>query len=378
MKRKFGYGFFIPIAAGAVALGLLLRPETALAAAREGLERFALIILPSLLPFFICADLLLRSGALHAAGRLLKKPMRALFGLGGEGGAVYMIGAVSGYPTGARLAGELYRESKLNLAEMERMCLLSNLCGPLFITGAVATGILASPQAAAPMLIAQHAGAWLVTAVYARIFPSNPYHGYASGVSEPRLPAGVLIGGSCYDAMLAMLKICAIMTLFTVLLRLCEAIGILGALTGLFSGALGALDLPAELGRSLSVGLFEMSAACAETARLGASLQDQSALCSALAAFGGLSVVLQTLAFAPVRAGRFILAKLAHAILAALFTFLLFPIFCADAPAFAIQQTNPAWQTELSAVLGLLLASAVAVGAVALISNLLKIRRSKP
>ncbi len=376
MKRCREYGFFIPIAAGALALGLLLRPETALMAAREGLERFALIILPSLLPFFICAELLLRSGALHAAGKLLETPMRALFRLGGEGGAVYLTGAVSGYPTGARLAGELYREKKLDLAEMERLCLLSNLCGPLFITGAVATGILANPQAAAPMLIAQHAGAWLVTAIYARIYPGNLNSPALSGNAERAHP-GALIGGSAYDAMLAMLKICAITTLFTVLLRLCEELGALSALTSMFSYILGAFGLPAEFGRSLASGLFEMSAACAESARQGAVLQEQSALCSALLAFGGLSVVLQTLAFAPVRAGRFIIAKLAHAILAALFTFLLFPLFCADAPAFAIQKTDPTWQADLSVVLSLLLASAIAVGAVALVSNLFGVRKSK-
>ncbi len=377
MKRRREYGFILPIVAGAVAIGLLLRPETALTAAREGLERFALIILPSLLPFFICAELLLRSGALHAAGKLLKKPMRAMFKLGGEGGVVYLIGAVSGYPTGARLAGELYSEKRLSLAEMERMCLLSNLCGPLFVTGAVATGIMANPQAAAPMLIAQHIGAWLVTAVYTRIFPGN-LHCPPQTINALKAHPGALIGGSAYDAMLAMLKVCAITTFFTVVLRLLEACGALGALSGLFSHMLDALGLPSELGQSLSIGMFEMSAACAESVRHGVSLQVQSALCAALCAFGGLSIILQTLAFAPIRAGRFIIAKLAHSILAALFTFLLFPLFLADEPAFAIQKANPAWQMDLSAVLGLILASAIAVGAVALVSNLFGVRRSKP
>ncbi len=376
MKRRNGYGCFIPIAAGALALGLLLRPETALSAAREGLERFAMFILPSLLPFFICAELLRRSGALHSTGRLLEAPMRVFFKLRGESGAAYLIGSVSGYPTGARLAGEMYKEGKLNLPEMERLCLLSNLCGPLFITGAVATGILAHPQVAAPMLIAQHLGAWIVTAVHARISPGKPSYPKLTK-EDARLQPGALIGVSAYDAMLAMLKVCAITTLFTVLLRLCEATGLLNALARLASGTLGALGLPATLGRSLASGLFEMSAACADSARAGASLQSQSALCSAICAFGGLSVIIQTMVFAPVRAVRFISAKLAHALLAAVFTVLLFPLFCQDAPAFAAQKTDPAWQTNLSVALSLLLASAIAIGAIALVSYLLWIRRSK-
>ncbi len=377
MKRRFAYGCFLPVAAGAFALGLLLRPETALLAAREGLERFAVFILPALLPFFICAEILRHSGVLHAAGRLLEKPMRAIFRLGGESGAVYLIGAVSGYPTGARLAGELYRDDKLSLSEMEGLCLLSNLCGPLFIAGAVAAGILANPQAAAPLLIAQHAGAWIVAAFYARIFPSNP-----KAIALPKklapLRSGALIGVSAYDAMLAMLKICAIITLFTVLLRLCEDMGALYALARLASKALGGLGLPASLGPGLASGLLEMSAALEEVAGTSATLQSQSALCAALCAFGGLSVILQTFAFAPVRAGRFIAAKLAHAILAALLTVLLFPLFCQDQPVFAIQKTDPAWQADFSAVLGLTFASAIAVGAIALVSYLFMIKRSKP
>lgn len=372
-KKRPGY-IIIALAAGALAAGLLLRPETALAAAREGLERFALLLLPSLLPFFICAEILRRSGVLRSAGRLLEKPMRALFRLGGESGAVCLIGAVSGYPSGARLAGELFGEKKLSLPETERLCLLANLCGPLYIAGAVATGILAQPQAAAPILIAQYAGAWLVTAVYARIFPSAASR--PSLPREDRLPPGALIGGSAYDAMLAMLKVGAITTLFTVILRLCESVGALDALDGLAARTLGVFGISPQFGRSLAIGLFEVSAACVESAQAAVSLRSQAALCSALCAFGGLSVVMQTLAFAPIRTGRFIVAKLAHALLAAALTAAIFPFFCADAPAFAVQAANSAWRADLSIILGLLTASAIAVGAIALVSLLFTAKRT--
>lgn len=374
---------FLPLAACLSAALLIMRPDAALLGAREGLERFYTLILPALLPFFICADLLRQSGLLFAAGKALDRPMRVLFRLGGECGAAYLIGAVSGYPAGARLAGQLYAEGRLSLDETERLCLFSNLCGPLFVSGAVAVGILGDTRLAAPLIIAHQLGAWFVAIVHARLFPGNSNPTSSTQASkmimrdkQSSLAFGTLMGNSAYDAMLVMLKVCAITVFFTVLLRVFGSLGIIRLLSDLFAQLLSIFNLPPSLGESLVTGLFEMTAACQLVAGTRSTLLLQSAFCAAFFTFGGLSVVMQTLAFAPVRASRFMIAKLVHSVFSALLTHLLLPLFAGDArDVIAIQQTNPAWQTDLLTVLGLMLISTLTIGIIALTSKMIQARR---
>ena len=91
----------------AAACALLFFPETASAAVVRGLRQCGAAILPSLFPFFICANLITELSLTRIPARLLGRLMRPVFHLGGAGSAALVLGLVGGYPAGAQAVAQL-------------------------------------------------------------------------------------------------------------------------------------------------------------------------------------------------------------------------------------------------------------------------------
>ena len=71
------------------------------------------IVFPSLLPFFIAAELLIRFGVVKFIGVLFEPIMRPLFNIPGIGSFAWLVGMASGYPSVAKITSSL-REKKTN------------------------------------------------------------------------------------------------------------------------------------------------------------------------------------------------------------------------------------------------------------------------
>lgn len=123
---------------------LILFSDTAVKAAAKGLNLWAAVVVPSLLPFFIVSDLLRTSGFAYMAGALLEPVMRPLFNVPGCSSLALALGVASGYPVGAKITADLRKNSALTATEAERLLSFTNNSGPLFIIGAVGTGMLGS------------------------------------------------------------------------------------------------------------------------------------------------------------------------------------------------------------------------------------------
>lgn len=56
------------------------------------------------------------------------------------------MGITSGYPVGAKVAKDLYKDKLCTKTEAERLIAFTNSSGPLFIIGAVGTGMFLDPK----------------------------------------------------------------------------------------------------------------------------------------------------------------------------------------------------------------------------------------
>lgn len=115
-------------------------------AVRSALELCVRSLIPSLFPFFVFSALLTQTGFVQTAGALLTPLVRPLFRIGGRGALVFFIGILSGYPTGAKMAADLYREGAVSRTEGRKLLPFCNNSGPLFIIGAVGNGMLKSTK----------------------------------------------------------------------------------------------------------------------------------------------------------------------------------------------------------------------------------------
>ena len=147
-----------------LAVFLLLRPTSALAAARAALMLWYQVVVPSLLPFFILAELLVGLGGAELAGRRLSPLMRPLFNLPGAAALGLVMGFCSGFPAGATVAARLRRAGLLTAEEGARLAAFTNTAGPLYVGVAVAGGLLGQPRLA-PLLFISHYGLNLLLGV---------------------------------------------------------------------------------------------------------------------------------------------------------------------------------------------------------------------
>lgn len=99
------------ILALSITVFIIIFSEEAFAAALEGLRVWWEIVFPSLLPFFVIAEILMGLGVVHFLGVLLEPLMRPVFKVPGVGSFALAMGLASGYPIGAKITSNLRRKN---------------------------------------------------------------------------------------------------------------------------------------------------------------------------------------------------------------------------------------------------------------------------
>lgn len=132
---------------------LLCNATEVLCAGREALLLCYRSVIPALFPFLVLARLLTEGAVANVCVRFLSPIMKPIFRVEGVGALPLMVGVVSGYPVGAKTVAGLYREGKLSRKDAMRLIPFCNNAGPLFVIGAVGTGLLGSTSAGAVLYI---------------------------------------------------------------------------------------------------------------------------------------------------------------------------------------------------------------------------------
>ena len=297
---------------------IVIQPAVALSAARWGLSLWFNSVLPGILPFLIGVNVLMAFGAVKHLGVLLSFAMKRLFRLPGSAGFALVMGTLSGYPVGAKIVCQMRAKGDLSRSQAQRLLGFSNNAGPLFILGAVGAGMFASPAFGYLLLAGHYAGA-LGLGLLLRLFAKNKEnHGILpqpapNEAANTRLqPIGKILGSSVKNAMETMLIIGGFIVLFSVISALISHLPFIGS--QLATPIAGAIEMTGGLG-TLSEGILTRAGAVFAAAILG---------------FGGLSILFQALSFidkTDLSPALYILCKMVHAALAALVTFLLYPLF---------------------------------------------------
>ena len=121
-------------------LSILIFSNSNLTAVKSGINLWATSVVPSLFPFFVATELLMHTNIIYHIGNLLNRFMQPLFHVRGEGAFAFIMGIISGYPIGAKIATNFRKEQICTKEECERLLSFTNNSGPLFIIGSV--GIL--------------------------------------------------------------------------------------------------------------------------------------------------------------------------------------------------------------------------------------------
>ncbi|MGB9866785.1 MAG: sporulation integral membrane protein YlbJ [Bacillota bacterium] len=337
--------YFTALAATAVTGAMIFYPGEAFEAAVEGLKVWWEIVFPALLPFFICAELLIALGVVHFTGVLLEPLMRPLFNVPGVGSFVMAMGLASGYPGGAVLTAKMRREGLCSRTEAERLLCFTNTADPLFITGAVAVGMFGNP-AVGKALVASHYLSALILGVILRFWGTKQDRVEAplSQVKGPIIfralqalitarrkdgrPFGQLLGDSIRNSVATLLLIGGFIILFSVAIRMLAIVGVVDFMSRLFFKLLGGFGLHPGTLEALVCGTFEITLGSQLASQASAPLYQNVMTASAIIAWSGLSVHAQVAAViqgTDIRMTPYVVSRLLQAVLAAVLT-LGFPI----------------------------------------------------
>jgi hypothetical protein len=257
----------IPLTLVLFNLFLLIFPSEVLAAARGGLLLWFNNVLPPLLPAMVGVSLLLRTPLARLG------PVMAL---------------LAGFPMGAKMAGELYRDNLLTAKQARNMAAWANSAGPVFIVAAVGVGMFGSARVGYVLLAANTLAAlvlWL--ALRGRDKPP---------AIAPLAP--ISFGEAVKTSM--------------------EALVVVGG-TIIFASVAAAVL--AQVGLGGAHGLLEMTGGIRGLAEGGSPYAIP--LAAFFLGFGGAAIHAQSLHFLRVPPLPYLAAKLAHGLLAATFAFLI-------------------------------------------------------
>jgi len=322
---------------------IVLNPEPAFKAAVRGLKIWWDIVFPALLPFFIGSEILMGLGVVHFMGVLLEPLMRPVFNVPGAGSFVMAMGLASGYPIGAMLTARLREQGLCSRTEGERLMSFTNTADPLFMTGAVAVGMFGRADVALAILAAHYLSSLSVGVLMRFYRPSGertPPITVAGRVSmggrawqslhdareKDGRPVGKLIGDAVRNSVNTLLLIGGFIILFAVLIEVLRAAGVIQAFAAGLSAAIRLVGLDPAVAGALTSGVFEITLGTEAASSAAAGILPRLVAASTIIAWSGLSVHAQVASLihgTGMSMAPYTVARLVHAWLAGLYTFLL-------------------------------------------------------
>lgn len=262
---------FFPALAVMALVFLLTHPALSFKGASQGLLLWYQTVLPTLLPFMICSNMIVSLGGIPLLTAPVRPLFQGLFGMSEAGCYVMVSGLLCGYPMGAKTCGEFVDEGRISPSEGRYLLSVSNHPSPMFLLGYTAAA--AGPWVPVPLMLA---------AIYLPLIPMALVSRNVYGIGEnrsglPRSPERRRsFDQSMMDSFEVMVKIGGYIMLFSIL---AEFVGRIQTVSPAVKACLlGVVEI--------TTGIRALSLTLTGTA-LGA------ALCF-VAAFGGLCGLFQT------------------------------------------------------------------------------------
>ncbi len=303
-------------------------PNLVIKSAKEGLLLWFNNIIPSILPFLICTNLLIKLGIADFLGGILEPFMQKIFNINGKGVFALVMGMLSGYPIGAKITCDLKNDNKINNIEAQRLISFSNNCSPIFIIATVGVLMFKSAKIGYLILIIHYLSAFTVGILF-RFYKKDKSKdtkiytkkSLALCIKE-RKTFGEILSDSVKNSLETICIIGGFVILFCVIAQVLAYFNIF-----FYIGKLIFKEDFAYISNGLFLGIIEITNGLnilKET-----PTKEVIAISCGLISFSGLSILFQTSSIiynTDIKFSLYILAKCLHAFIAIFYAVLCFPI----------------------------------------------------
>ena len=316
---------------------LVLFSSSNLIATKSGLSLWANSVIPSLFPFFVATELLSKTNIPHLLGKLLNNFMRPFFNVAGEGSFALIMGIISGYPVGAKIATEFRKNNILPKEECERLLSFTNNSGPLFIIGTVGISMFGNSSIGF-LLFITHIFACLTVGFIFRYWKRNSHNNetYAnSQISNKNnitfSNLGAVIAESIANSISTILTIGGFIVLFSVIISIFKVSHALNICTTIFNPVFSFFNIPDDFISPALIGFLEITNGISLISLINIKKISVNIIFTAFfLGIGGLSILLQVYSIvskSDLSIKPYIIGKLLHGVLAAFYTFIIISVF---------------------------------------------------
>ena len=313
---------------------LLLFSKTNLPAVKSGLSLWVNSMIPSLFPFFVATELLMHTNLISQFGRCFNNYMKPIFNIRGEGSFAFIMGIISGYPVGAKIASNFRQNNICTKEECERLLSFTNNSGPLFIIGTV--GILMFKNTTIGVLLfITHLLASLTVGFIFRFWkheenPSTFYKTSNFNKSQNKTVSfsnlGEVLAESITIAISTILLIGGFVVIFSSIISIFKSLGILDLLATSLTPIFNLLNINQDFIMPFVSGFLEITNGISSISNIASrKLSINIILTAFLLGFGGISVLLQVWSIVSktdLSIRPYLYGKLLHGILAAFYTYI--------------------------------------------------------
>lgn len=297
------------------ALVIVLMPAAAYEGASFGLLLWFHNLLPSLLPFIILSNLMVKLDIARKVSKILYPILGRLFRISSEGCYPILFGFMSGIPMGAKACADLVREGKLSRSQAQFLIGMCNNASPMFIIGYISITQLKLPSIKYALLVIIYASAILAALIWRLVYNLSHKKQTEAQINDRPEAAGKsvkskfsfeLLDSCIMNGFETITRIGGYVILFSILAQILKELG----------GKVGII-------KAVGMSLLEITTGISQLCSLNIENNAKIVLVAALASFGGLSGIAQTksvLQDSRLSISSYIAIKLLNALIAGIFS----------------------------------------------------------
>jgi len=273
---------------------MVVFPEITASASTAAMNLWLNAIVPTLFPFVIMVNFIQQTGILYRIPQSIYP---------------FIMAFLSGYPMGARTAGDAYRCGSISGEDLRHILSFSMITGPAFIIGAVGTGFFHS-AVLGYILAAGHYGGALINGLLYGGLPLKRKRSF-SPLPQPEVSYSSGFTDAVLDGFKTTGIILAYIMMFMIVTDILQ-----------FSGAFSWMKQ--DYTEAVMKGILEMTVGCNGLQSCQCGIRTKLILTSFLISFGGFSVIGQSMSMlrsCPVTLMQLIKIKLTHGIISGILTF---------------------------------------------------------
>lgn len=307
---------------------LIINPERYVKSVYNGVLIFGASVLPALFPFFFFTRLLTGLNFANSIADIAEKPVTKLFKTPPVSAYIFIMSILSGYPVGARLLSDFYREGVLTADDCKKISAFTSTSGPLFIVGTIGNFMLHDKKSGYIILTAHILSAIFNGILYRNIHTLNNNNKY---INLPLSNYDNILSESITGAVSSIFIVGGYIAIFNMVIDLALDIHIIDYLAKPFEYMIFFIngDLT-EAVKPFLISMVEVTRGVLEFSKTALKKPVLSAFIASVISLGGLSITLQSLTFlsaCKVPVSFYFKTKFTQSIFAFIFAYLLALIF---------------------------------------------------